>query len=93
MVSRTLQAPPRSRLCADDHSLRESLNRIKWRWSIDINPAIYRCTAILTRTTDDDAAQDLVRQLRQIADIPVHADIAVGAAEPARVDTEALGDI
>lgn len=32
-----------------------------------------------------------MHQLRQIADIPVHADIVVSAAEPGRVDTEALG--
>ncbi|KAL1941942.1 hypothetical protein VTO73DRAFT_6472 [Trametes versicolor] len=51
------------------------------------------CHALLQfgmEKNDDDAAQDLVHQLRQLSDIPVHADIVVGAAEPGRVDGEAL---
>ncbi|KAH9859151.1 hypothetical protein C2E23DRAFT_801645 [Lenzites betulinus] len=51
------------------------------------------CQAVLQfgmEKNDDDTAQDLVYQLKQIADIPVHADIAVDTAEPGKLDMEAI---
>ncbi|KAI0820075.1 hypothetical protein BC628DRAFT_1341855 [Trametes gibbosa] len=51
------------------------------------------CEALLrfgVEKNDDDIVQELVYRLRQVGDVPVHADVLVDTAEAGTVDAEAI---